>query len=145
MSILARFRFINSSPRAGLLALAVAVGVTLIWVQILGGTSTIRNLWSSGSTTEHITIDPTTGVKLNAKLSQPKIVQGSDGTVYLDLKVVTPDSLERRSSILPSDIPGRPGSQRVDGRRSKVAICHSVDPVSSGPVDPFGQNCLYQL
>ena len=45
MSILDRFRFIGSSPRAGLLALAVGVGATLIWVQILGGTSTILNLW----------------------------------------------------------------------------------------------------
>ncbi len=104
MSILDRFRFINSSPRAGLLVLAMAVGVTLIWVQILGGTSTIRNLWSSGSTTAHITIDPTTGVKLNARLSQPKIVQGTEGTVYLDLKVVTPAGPERHESLLPSDI-----------------------------------------
>ena len=104
MSILDRFRFIGSSPRAGLLALAVGVGATLIWVQILGGTSTIRNLWPSGSTTQHITIDPTTGVKLNASLSQPKIVQGSDGTVYLDLKVVTPADPEGRERILPTDI-----------------------------------------
>ncbi len=104
MSILERFRFLNSSPRAGLLALAIGVGATLIWVQILGGTSTIRNLWPYGSTTQHITIDPATGVKLNATLSQPKIVQGSDGTVYLDLKIVTPGDPERRESILPTDI-----------------------------------------
>ncbi len=104
MSMLDRFRFINSSPRAGLLALAVAVGATLLWVQILGGTDTIRNFWTSGSTTSHITIDPTTGVKLNASLSQPKIVQGGDGTVYLDLKVVTPDSLRHSEETLPSDI-----------------------------------------
>ena len=43
MSILERFRFLNSSPRAGLLALAIGLGGTLIWVQILGGTSTIRS------------------------------------------------------------------------------------------------------
>ena len=104
MSILDRFRFMNSSPRAGLLALAVGLGATLIWVQILGGTSTIRRIWPSAPGTEHITIDPTTGVTLNARLSQPKIVQGGDGTVYLDLKVVTPADSTGRESLLPTDM-----------------------------------------
>ena len=104
MSILERFRFLNSSPRAGLEALAIGLGVTLIWVQILGGTSTIKNLWPFGSATEHITIDPITGVRLNATLSQPKIVQGGDGIVYLDLTIITPDDPERRKSVVSTDI-----------------------------------------
>ncbi len=104
MSILDRFRFINRSRKAGLVGLAVALGVTLIWVQMLGGTSSLGKIWPSGGGTKHITIDPATGVKLNASLSQPKIVQGSDGTVYLDLKVVTPGRLDRLETMLPTDI-----------------------------------------
>ncbi len=79
-----RLRNHAQSPRLGVLFLCATISATVAWVQLAGGAGSV-----SGS--NHLTRHPGTGVKLQARFSQPMIVQGEDGTLYLNLAVTTPE------------------------------------------------------
>ncbi len=99
MSIFSRLRSFENSRKAGIGALLAGVAGALAWAQLAGG-GIVATAGGNGGSSLH----PVTGVELRATLSQPKIVQGEDGTVYLDLSVITPDLLERGARRKPSDM-----------------------------------------
>ena len=51
-----------------------------------------------------VSVHPMTSVKFGASLSNPMVVQGTDGTVYLNLSVTTPRIDHRDSLKLPTDL-----------------------------------------
>ncbi len=97
MSVVERIRNWGESPKVGIVALLCALASTLIWLEV-GGANAGKGTVAAGTSTHWAT-----GVQLQATLSQPMIVQGEDGTVYLDLSVTTPAS--RRDLLAqPSDV-----------------------------------------
>ncbi len=86
MDILKRLRSLGDSQRAGIIALLLAVASTVIWVQLASGGPTAL---PGGGVTSRASNNGT-GVQFVATLSNPKVVQGADGSVYLDLIVETP-------------------------------------------------------
>jgi Ca-activated chloride channel family protein len=89
--LLKRVLLFGRTRRGGFLTLVTGLAATLIWVHTQGntnssggGVSSVGNQLSS--------IHPKTGIELRAALSHPMVVQGGDGTVYLDLTVLAPES-----------------------------------------------------
>ena len=84
MKLSQRIRNQAQSPRLGILLLCATISATVAWVQLTGGAGSIPG-------SAHLTRHPDTGVELRARFSQPMIVQGEDGTLYLNLEVTTPE------------------------------------------------------
>lgn len=99
MSVLSRIQSLGNSQKAGVAALVVGVAGALVWAQL--ATAAPGGLGGGQGGTS---LDPSTGVELNATLSQPKIVQGGDGTIYLDLSVATPETGDARLRRKPTDM-----------------------------------------
>lgn len=93
-SLLRRSILFGKSRRGGFMLLALGFLATLIWVQVQGRTST-DPIQICGTNNHLSSIHPETGVELRAALSHPMVVQGEDGTVYLDLALLTPKTQER--------------------------------------------------
>jgi Ca-activated chloride channel family protein len=92
-TLLARLNSLGKSRKGGFLVLGLTVLATLAWVQIQGRTTTgLTN--HNGSSPLLSSIHPKTGIQLRANLSQPMVLQGGDGTAYLDLTVLTPKTNE---------------------------------------------------
>ena len=107
-----RFRSFGASRRGGVLALLLSVLATLVWIQLRGETGISPGVSQTPS-------PPNTGVQFHASISQPMIVQGSDGTVYLDLSVITPRSIPRHSKRVSTDtivVLDRSGSMGEDNK-----------------------------
>ena len=103
MNLLTRFKTFGKSRKGGALTLLLSILATLIWVQFPGGSLIKTGGELTGGLTGQVSVHPGTGVKLQASLSQPMIVQGSDGAVYLDLTVVTPQGSDRKLRRVPTD------------------------------------------
>ncbi|MEE8161061.1 MAG: hypothetical protein V3T61_05445, partial [Acidobacteriota bacterium] len=88
MNALNRLTSFGRSRRGGILVLLLGILATVIWVQVRAGAFTGYGVL--GSSNHQLSVHPKTGVQLRASLSQPMIVQGGDGTVYLDLSIMTP-------------------------------------------------------
>ncbi len=102
MKVFSRFRTFSESKRGGILILLLGLLVTAVWVQAWGWSSTDRGLVTgSGS---GVSVHPDTGVEFQASLSNPMIVQGQDGTVYLSLSVTTPRVDRRDVARVPTDM-----------------------------------------
>jgi Ca-activated chloride channel homolog len=115
MNVLTRFQSFRKSRKGGILTLLLGVLATVIWVQLQGGSFSGYGQVDGGQLSVH----PRTGVKLQASLTQPMIVQGADGTVYLDLSVVTPETLRRDFLRVPTDtivVLDRSGSMGEDNK-----------------------------
>ncbi len=118
MNVLTRFQSFGKSRRGGILALLLGILATVIWVQVRAGAFTAGYPQVSGIDPQP-SVHPRTGVQFQASLSQPMIVQGSDGTVYLDLSVVTPKISRPDILRMPTDtIVGldRSGSMAEDSK-----------------------------
>lgn len=92
MQIKSRIHHLGRSTQGGIIVLVLGILSTLLWIRIPETPLTAH----AGAA-----VHPGTGVALKATLSHPKIVQGGDGTVYLDLTIQTPsaeDELERAAS-----------------------------------------------
>lgn len=83
MKLHQRIRHYAQSPRLGILLLCVLVSATVAWVQLSGRNRPL----------------PSQKVAFEAQFSQPMIVQGEDGTVYLNLSVTTPEA----ETLLPEE------------------------------------------
>ena len=134
MTTLNRFNSFGKTRKGGVLALLLAVLATVIWVQLQGGSFTVPENGQIGPRSIH----PKTGVVLQASLSQPMIVQGSDGTVYLDLSVVTPKNRHGEVQGIPTDmivVLDRSGSMGEDNKWSYAtqAVHSLLDRL--GPTD----------
>ncbi len=123
MTVFKRIRNWDESPKAGLLAVAAGLVSAMIWVQIGGAGSHPGG--AAGSS-----LHSATGVKFQAQLSQPMIVQGEDGTVYLDLSVITPSAPRRETLRQPSDVVvilDRSGSMGEGNKwQHAIAAVHSL-------------------
>ncbi len=117
MNLFARFRTFGRSRRGGLLILLLGMLTTVIWLQVQGGAFTgYGHVNGSGG---QVSVHPQTGVKFQASLSNPMIVQGTDGMVYLNLSVTTPRIDHRDSAKLPTDlivVLDRSGSMAEDNK-----------------------------
>ncbi|MFB3068012.1 MAG: hypothetical protein ACE1ZI_01975, partial [Acidobacteriota bacterium] len=103
MNVLTRFQSFGRSRRGGILALLLGILATVIWVQVRAGAFTTVYPQVGGIDPQP-SVHPRTGVKFQASLSQPMIVQGSDGTVYLNLSVITPKTSRPDILRMPTDI-----------------------------------------
>ena len=92
-NLLRRLISFGRSGRGGVLALALGVLATFIWVQIQGSATVSSSGQICGSENQWSSVDPKTGIELRAALSQPMVIQGGDGTVYLDLTLLAPETL----------------------------------------------------
>ncbi len=102
MNVVNRLTSFGRSRRGGTLVLLLGILATVIWVQVQAGAFT--GYGGVGNNNQQWSVHPRTGVQLRASLSQPMIVQGSDGTVYLDLSVMTP-ALSRPNALrMPTDV-----------------------------------------
>ena len=116
-SLLRRSISFGKSRRGGFLALALGVLATLIWVQVQGRTTNYTGGPICGIENHLSSIHPKTGIELRALLSQPMVVHGGDGTVYLDLTVLTPKT--ERIQQAPTDtivVLDRSGSMGDDNK-----------------------------
>ena len=102
MNVLTRFKSFGKTRKGGILTLLLGILATVIWVQARGGSFTGLPQWGGGG--GQLSVHPRTGVKFHASLSQPMIVQGADGTVYLDLSVVTPKISHPDVLRMPTDV-----------------------------------------
>ena len=116
MSVLERVKSFGKTRKGGILAVLLAILATVIWVQVEAGAFT-RFSHVQGIEPQ-VNIHPKTGVKFQASLSHPMIVQGADGTVYLNLSVVTP-RISRDIMRMPTDtiiVLDRSGSMAEDNK-----------------------------
>jgi Ca-activated chloride channel family protein len=72
----------GKTRKGGILAVLLGILATVIWVQVEAGAFT-RFTHVQGIEPQ-VNVHPKTGVKFQASLSHPMIVQGADGTVYLN-------------------------------------------------------------
>ncbi len=119
MNVFARFKTFGRSRRGGLLILLLGVLTTVIWLQVQGGAFT--GYGHVNGTGGQVSVHPKTGVKFQASLSNPMIVQGTDGMVYLNLSATTPkiDYRDRDILRLPTDlivVLDRSGSMAEDNK-----------------------------
>lgn len=116
MSVLERVKSFGKTRKGGVLAVLIAILATVVWVQVQAGAFT---RFGHGEGIEpQLSVHPKTGVKFSASLSHPMIVQGSDGTVYLNLSVVTP-RVSRNILRMPTDtiiVLDRSGSMAEDNK-----------------------------
>ena len=128
MNVLTRFKSFGKSRKGGVLTLLLGILATVIWVQLPGGSFTGHG--QSGGVGGQLSVHPGTGVKLQASLTQPMIVQGGDGTVYLDLSVVTPKISHPDVLRVPTDtivVLDRSGSMGEDHKwRYATQAVHSL-------------------
>ena len=116
MSVLERVKSFGKTRKGGILAVLLGILVTVIWVQVEAGAFT-RFSHVQGIEPQ-VNIHPKTGVKFQASLSHPMIVQGADGTVYLNLSVATP-RISRDILRMPTDtiiVLDRSGSMAEDNK-----------------------------
>ena len=128
MNVVNRLTSFGRSRRGGTLVLLLGILATVIWVQVQAGAFT--GYGGVGNNNQQWSVHPRTGVQLRASLSQPMIVQGSDGTVYLDLSVMTP-ALSRPDALrMPTDVViilDRSGSMGEDNKwRYATKAVHSL-------------------
>lgn len=119
MNVLTRFNSIGKSPKAGVLAVLVGILATLVWVQLRGSSVTVPAHIRPGGVSTSSSVHPGTGVNFQASLSQPMIVQGSDGRVYLDLSIGTPEAFPAGVQRVPTDtivVLDRSGSMGEDNK-----------------------------
>ncbi len=117
MNVLTRFQTFGKSRRGGILALLLGILATVLWVQVRAGAFT--GYGQVGGFDPQPSVHPRTGVQFQASLSQPMIVQGSDGTVYLDLSVITPKISRPDILRMPTDtivVLDRSGSMAEDNK-----------------------------
>ena len=117
-----------------ILVLGLGILATLVWVQIQGRST--AGLYSHHGRSHTLSsIHPKTGIQLRANLSQPMVIQGGDGTVYLDLTVLTPKTNEEPQT--PTDtivVLDRSGSMGDDNKwryantRALTSVVSSLRP-----------------
>jgi len=134
--LLRRTISLGKSPRGGVLALALGVLATFIWVQIQGRATVTSGSQICGSENQLSSVHPKTGIELRATLSQPMVTLGGDGTVYLDLTLLAPETLG--SPQVPTDtivVLDRSGSMGDDNkwRYATQAVYSLLDRLT--PVD----------
>ncbi len=120
MSALERIRSFGKSRKGGILTVLLGILATVIWVQVEAGAFT--RFGHVGVIESPPSVHPKTGVEFQASLSNPMIVQGSDGTVYLNLSRGDPQDLPAGHS---EDAYGHhhcSGSQRFHGRGQQVGL-----------------------
>lgn len=116
MSVYERVKSFGRTRKGGILAVLLGILVTVIWVQVQAGAFT-RFSHVEGIEPQ-LSVHPKTGVKFQASLSHPMFVQGSDGTVYLNLSVATP-RISRDVLRMPTDtviVLDRSGSMAEDNK-----------------------------
>ena len=116
MSVLERVKSFGKTRKGGILAVLLGILATVVWVQVEAGAFT--RYGQVEGVEPQLSVHPKTGVKFSASLSHPMIVQGSDGTVYLDLSVVTP-RISRDILRTPTDtiiVLDRSGSMAEDNK-----------------------------
>ncbi len=116
-TLVRRLNSLGKSRKGGILVLALGVLATLIWVQIQGEPTAGSTGHGGGTSPLLSSTHAKTGIQLRATLSQPMVVQGGDGTVYLDLTVLTPKTSEERQT--PTDtivVLDRSGSMGEDNK-----------------------------
>ena len=128
MNAFTRFKTFGKSRRGGILTLLLGILTTVVWVQVQGGAFTgYGHVNGNGG---QISVHPKTGVKFQASLSNPMIVQGHDGTVYLNLSVKTPRIDYRDILRVPTDlivVLDRSGSMGEDDKwHYAISAIHSV-------------------
>ena len=102
MNAFTRFKTFGKSKRGGILILLLGILTTVVWIQVQGGAfAGYGHVTGNGG---QISVHPKTGVKFQASLSNPMIVQGHDGTVYLNLSVTTPRIDYRDILRVPTDL-----------------------------------------
>ena len=117
MSALERIKSFGKSRKGGILTVLLGILATVIWVQVEAGAFT--RFGHVGVIESPPSVHPKTGVEFQASLSNPMIVQGSDGTVYLNLSVVTPKIFRRDILQMPTDtiiVLDRSGSMAEDNK-----------------------------
>ncbi|MEE8350089.1 MAG: VWA domain-containing protein, partial [Acidobacteriota bacterium] len=128
MNTFTRFKTFGKSRRGGILMLLLGILTTVVWVQVQGGAFTNRG--HVNGIGGQISVHPNTGVKFQASLSNPMIVQGADGTVYLNLAVTTPRTDYRDILRVPTDLVvvlDRSGSMAEDNKwHYATQAVHSV-------------------
>ena len=133
MSALERIRSFGKSRKGGILTVLLGILATVIWVQVEAGAFT--RFGHVGVIESPPSVHPKTGVEFQASLSNPMIVQGSDGTVYLNLSVVTPKIFRRDILKMPTDtiiVLDRSGSMAED---NKWAFATQAVHALFGPAD----------
>ncbi len=135
MNVLTRFQTFGKSRRGGILALLLGILATVLWVQVRAGA--FPGYPHVGGVDPQPSVHPKTGVQFQASLSQPMIVQGSDGTVYLDLSVVTPKISRPDILRMPTDtivVLDRSGSMAEDNKWmfATQAVHSLLDRLMSG-------------
>jgi Ca-activated chloride channel family protein len=128
MNAFTRFKTFGKSTRGGILILLLGILTTVVWVQVQGRTFTSTS--HVNGTGGQISVHPRTGVEFQASLSNPMVVQGHDGTVYLNLSVTTPRTVYRDILRVPTDlivVLDRSGSMGEDNKwHYATQAVHSV-------------------
>ena len=121
LPISTRLRQIIRSPRAALgifASLVLGTAALLVTSQATGGAGE-GTAPPEGPPLHRVRTNGTDGVTFSAALSQSKLVQGSNGVIYLDLRIATPEARPATAEVRATDLVvvlDRSGSMAAENR-----------------------------